>query len=111
MERTCVVCHDRPAMFRCKQCHKPVCDDCAFKDENGAFCSRECSAGYRSFKQAEARAPTRRKGSPVRTLILLLVLLAIALAAAWKLDLLPESVTERIGGEGGAPTEPGPPPE
>lgn len=81
MERMCVVCHDQVAAFRCKQCHKPMCDECAFKDENGAFCSRECAANYRSFKQAKARTPARKAGSLLRTVIILILLAAVAAAA------------------------------
>jgi len=88
MESICVVCHDRPAAFRCIQCHKPVCDDCAFKDDNGAFCSRECAANYRSFKRAQAASAPRRRGSLLKVLLVLLILAAIAAAVAWRLGFL-----------------------
>ena len=80
MEHTCVVCHDQPAAFRCKQCHKPVCDECAFKDENGAFCRRECAANYRSFKQAQARTRPAKAGSLLKTIVILVLLAAVAVA-------------------------------
>ena len=97
MEQMCVVCHDRPAAFRCIRCHKPVCDVCAFKDENGAFCSRECSASYRSYRQAQARTAVaaRRRGGLLKLVIVLLIVAAAAYAA-WKLGLLPTSVTDRL---------------
>jgi len=88
MEAKCVVCHTRLAAFRCIQCHKPVCDECAFKDDNGAFCCRECAASYRSFKQAEARAPVHRESKGGRGILLLIVILALAAFAVWKLKLL-----------------------
>ena len=98
MEQMCVVCHDNPSAFLCIQCHKPVCDDCAFKDENGAFCSRDCAANYRSFRQAEARTATCCRIGGLTKLIIVLLVLAAAAVAAWKLDLLPSSVTDRLPG-------------
>ena len=80
MEHMCVVCHDEPAAFRCKQCHKPVCDECAFKDENGAFCRRECAANYRSFKQHKALTRPAKAGSLLKTIVILIVLAAAAVA-------------------------------
>ena len=98
VERMCVVCQDNPAAFRCIQCHKPVCDACAFKDENGAFCTRECAAKYRSFRQAQAGTGRRKRSSGLSTLIIVLVALAAAAAGAWKLGLLPSSLTDRLPG-------------
>ena len=95
MEAKCVACHDRPAVIRCIQCHKPVCDECSFKDENGAFCSRRCAANYRSWRQAQASAASRKSGGLLKVIIVLLILAAVALAA-WKLGLLPSSVTDRL---------------
>ena len=89
MEAKCVVCHTRPAAFRCIQCHKPVCDECAFKDDNGAFCCRECAASYRAFKHAQARAPVEqgaKRGG--RGILILVLILALAAFAAWRLKLL-----------------------
>ena len=80
MEHTCVVCHNQPAAFRCKQCHKPMCDECAFKDDNGAFCSRECAANYRSFKQAPPLEPRGKAGSLLKTVVILVLLAAVAVA-------------------------------
>ena len=80
MEHTCVVCHDQPAAFRCKQCHKPVCDECAFKDENGAFCRRECAANYRSFQQIQARTHPAKVGSLLKTIVILVLFAAVAVA-------------------------------
>ncbi len=95
MASNCVVCHDRAMAVRCIQCHKPVCDECAFKIEHGAFCSRECAASYRDYvrAQAEKRGPRR---SIVKPLIGLLLLIVIAAVVAWQLGLL-----ERLPGLGG----------
>jgi len=82
MDRKCVVCHDRPATFRCIQCHKPVCDDCAFKTENGAFCGRECATNYREFMRAQA-STAKRSGGLVKPLIGLIILAAIVAAVLY----------------------------
>lgn len=90
MDRKCVVCHDKAAAFRCIQCHKPACEDCAFKTENGAFCSRECATNYREFARAQARAP-KRSGGLLKPLIGLIIIAAIVLGAikVLKPELLP----------------------
>ena len=104
MEAKCVVCHDKAAAFRCIQCHKPVCDECAHKDENGAFCSRECAGQYRSYAQV-ARKAAAKKGS-LGKVILLVILLAVAAFIAWKRGLLPSSITDRLpGGAENSPAE------
>jgi len=95
MASNCVVCHERPAAFRCIQCHKPVCDECAFKTEHGAFCSRECAASYREYKQAQAQK-SGGKGSVLKPLIGLILIAAIAAAIAWHFGLL-----DRLPGLGG----------
>ncbi|MFO7958497.1 MAG: hypothetical protein R6X33_15520 [Candidatus Brocadiia bacterium] len=95
MASNCVVCHDRPMAVRCIQCHKPVCDECAFKTEHGAFCSRECAASYRDYKQAQARKSSAGGGSLLKVLVVLIVIAAIA-AAAWHFGLL-----DKLPGLGG----------
>ncbi|MFO8008924.1 MAG: B-box zinc finger protein [Candidatus Brocadiia bacterium] len=86
MESKCVVCHDRPAQFRCVQCHKPVCDECAFKNENGVFCSRSCAAAYRDYQQAGSGSA--RSGGMMKTLIILIIVAAVAAAVAHYLELV-----------------------
>lgn len=80
MGSKCVVCHERPAAHRCIQCHKPTCDECAFKTEHGVFCGRECAAQYRDFRRAEG--PRVRKSSPVVKLIILVLAVLAALGVA-----------------------------
>jgi hypothetical protein len=55
-----------------------VCDECAFKDENGAFCRRECAANYRSFKQAQARTRPAKAGSLLKAIVILILLAGAA---------------------------------
>ncbi len=82
-ERTteCAVCHDQVMEFRCKQCHKPVCDECAFKIEHGAFCSRECAHTYRDFKGDQKPEPPKRRPTGLVVAVLLVVLAALAILA------------------------------
>ncbi len=82
METKCVVCHDRPAQFRCIQCHKPVCDECAFKTEHGAFCSRECAAEYRDYKKTAPKAGTAGGSGLFRKLLMVIVLAVIVILLA-----------------------------
>ena len=84
MERLCVICHRNAGMFRCIQCHKNVCDECAFKTEHGAFCGRECAATYRDFQRAQARA-SRPRSSALKQLLVLVIILALAAVVAYKL--------------------------
>ncbi len=85
MASECVVCHKNEATTRCRQCHKWVCDSCAFKDDNGAFCSRGCSTKYRDFQKSQA-SDAEQTGKGLMSwmirkivVVLLLVLLAAAL--------------------------------
>ena len=106
MSKMCVVCHTREMTFRCIQCHKPVCDECAFKDANGAFCCRECSASYKAYKDySPGVEKARPRGSPIVTVLLVVILLAAAAFAAWKLGLIPEATKERIRQLGTGATE------
>ena len=89
MEKQCVVCHLRPSLFRCIQCHKPVCDECAFKTEHGAFCGRNCATAYRDFKKSQAAEAPRKSGRLLKTLIAFVVAVALAAAVAYKMGLLP----------------------
>lgn len=98
MESKCVVCHERPARHRCLQCHKPTCDTCAFKTENGVFCGRECSARYREYKQ-NARASKKSSGGLVRKLVIAVVVLAVAYFAAKHFGLLEKA--QNAAGEAG----------
>ena len=96
MDSTCVVCHDRVAQFRCLQCHKPVCDECAFKTDMGAFCGRNCAAQYRDYRKDGGAVTKEKKGSLIKTLILLIILAAGVFAVAYWRGWLPESVQEKV---------------
>ena len=102
MERKCVVCHDKPARFRCIQCHKPVCEDCSFKTEHGAFCGRECAVMYRDFKKSFANAPRRSSGIVGKLLVLILIVVAAA-AVAYKMGWL--SQLPLLSGKAEAPAQ------
>jgi hypothetical protein len=80
----CGVCHEKEVDHRCIQCHKPVCDDDAFKDDQGIFCGRECSAQYRSYDQADARVARARSHGLGNILIVLVIIAAIVYLARLK---------------------------
>jgi len=84
-ERMCVVCHEKPGRFQCRQCHRLVCDECAFKVTDGAFCGRDCAAKFVAFKKHHAAAEAARGGSVMRAFKLLvsLVLLTIIAGAVY----------------------------
>ena len=79
----CGICHEQAMEFRCKQCHKPVCDECAFKIEHGAFCCRECANTYRDFKrdQEDEEEKPRRQRPLLMTAVVLLALAVLAVLA------------------------------
>lgn len=40
---TCMEHHDRPAVARCANCHRPVCSSCVVSTADGKFCSHTCA--------------------------------------------------------------------
>ena len=68
MEKQCVVCHLRESLFRCIQCHKPVCDECAFKTTEGAFCGRDCATSYRDYMTAKRESEAKERARKLRKL-------------------------------------------
>lgn len=92
----CVICNKNPVQNRCMQCHKAICNACAFKTENGAFCSRKCAATYKDFKE-QRTAPARRPRSSLGHKFVVLVCLLIAAAVvAWFMDWIPESTKDKV---------------
>ncbi|MFP4028496.1 MAG: hypothetical protein ACLFWL_11955 [Candidatus Brocadiia bacterium] len=84
-EEKCAVCHQRPAKHRCIQCHKPVCDECAFKNAYGVFCSRDCAATHQEFRENQAAEKARKQGlikTLIRLIIIVVLLGIIAVAVA-----------------------------
>ncbi|MBS3762139.1 MAG: hypothetical protein KGZ25_02425 [Planctomycetes bacterium] len=75
-EEKCAVCHQRPAKHRCIQCHKPVCDECAFKNAYGVFCSRDCAATHQEFRENQAAEKARKQGL-IKTLIKLIIIVVL----------------------------------
>ena len=104
MEKNCVVCHLRPSLFRCIQCHKPVCDDDSFKDDQGVFCSRNCAAAHRSFKQSSGGSQAKSGGAG-RMLLIIVVLVVIILGAMYAMKLGPFAATEPAGGQNNGAAE------
>ncbi len=49
MATTCIFHPDRPAVARCFQCHKPLCQECRVIEATRVFCSSKCASRYRTF--------------------------------------------------------------
>ncbi|MFP4176867.1 MAG: hypothetical protein ACOCR1_05050 [Planctomycetota bacterium] len=81
VEAQCVVCHNNKADFRCIECHKPVCDECAFKDTNGVFCTRDCAAKYDSYRKHQPAESTKGSGVMSGLIRKIAFLIVLALAA------------------------------
>lgn len=81
MASKCVVCNERDATLRCRQCHKWVCDSCAFKNEDGAFCERECATKYRDFQKAQPDEEEEERGLIARLVRKIVVLLIVVVLA------------------------------
>ena len=80
-ERNCVRHHDRPAVAQCFQCHRPICEECRFKEARaGVFCSQECydqHVAYVGRKQAVIK-----QGGGLKSMVIGLVFLAAIVLAA-----------------------------
>jgi hypothetical protein len=96
----CRVCHERPASLRCKHCGKPVCDECSFKGKDGVFCSRKCASDYSEYQDSEKPAPVKRRGSLLRKIIILALILAAILFALFKLGIISSDDVESLRQQG-----------
>jgi hypothetical protein len=81
VESQCGICHTREGVHRCLQCHRPACDECAFKTVEGAFCSRKCATAYREYHAATKPEPPKK--SRLGTVLLVIVLLVVVAALAY----------------------------
>jgi len=80
----CVNHPGRLTTGRCKQCHKPLCGECArdYGDE-GIFCSDKCHTVFARFSQRANQLPYRKSASPFQKLVRFvtgIVKLAVVLA-------------------------------
>ena len=50
--KTCLNHKEAEAVAQCHQCHKPVCKKCLVVQGEGKFCSTECAAKNKSFKES-----------------------------------------------------------
>ena len=97
MATYCIKCHDNLFRYRCRQCRKPVCEECAFQTEHGTFCSHRCAARFRDFTSKQVADRGRGEGpSLVRTVLVLILVGLIVLAVAWWNGWLPESVDQMV---------------
>jgi len=66
----CVNHPARLATARCKQCHKPLCGECA-RDygDDGSFCSDKCHTVYSRFAHRAKELPYKRSRSPLSRIV------------------------------------------
>jgi len=105
VDEMCSICHSRSREFKCRRCRSPVCDECAFKIDLGAFCSRKCANQFRDFHRARARAEQGNRISVARFILLLVIVGTIAVLVAWWRGWLPRSWTTRLQKEAGTVQE------
>ena len=75
---TCMVHHDRTAVARCAQCHKPACQECVVSTAEGKFCSRDCAAKYESYQKRnrQFKKPARGAAQLVKAVVWLVIIVA-----------------------------------
>ena len=60
----CIKHDSRVASARCKQCHKPLCGECALNfGGEGVFCSEKCHMVFERFSERVKNLPGGRRGS------------------------------------------------
>lgn len=71
----------RPAVTRCRQCSKPLCDECKHITEHGIFCGDKCAGDFEVFaKRAQELENQGNRKSGIPTFIKIIILLAILYA-------------------------------
>lgn len=68
-----------PATAYCRQCHKPLCKDCASLIEGEIFCGQECKNRFDAFKGRWSEKKPRR--GLIGKLIKLAIIVVIFLIA------------------------------
>ena len=89
---TCLFHPDRPAVTRCRACHKPICDECVVSTADGKFCSRECAAKTSDFRKSykpvkSGPGPIARLVKAVVWVVIILVVLGAANKMVFKNDM------------------------
>jgi len=70
----------RPSVTRCKQCGRPLCNECRIVKSGGVFCSEKCVDAFSVFaKRAEELDEKRTRGSGIKSLIRLIIFIAVLL--------------------------------
>ena len=68
VESYCINHSDRVATARCRQCGKPLCDECKKITKEGIFCSEKCHERAKAFssrmEEIEDKRWQKRKGIP-----------------------------------------------
>ncbi|MHC4605679.1 MAG: hypothetical protein ACYTAF_01930 [Planctomycetota bacterium] len=76
MAKHCLNHSDRAAVTMCRKCHRPVCASCVTATPLGSFCSSECSALFREFRDHFGAAS--QAGSKGKVVILAVLILFAA---------------------------------
>ncbi|HXG62256.1 MAG TPA: hypothetical protein VNO22_12815 [Planctomycetota bacterium] len=66
MSKGCARHPDRPAAATCGRCRGAACAACVLMTPLGSFCSPECAAQARAFRERAREAPARRPGETLR---------------------------------------------
>ena len=67
---------ERPAVGRCRQCHRPLCDECAKGFPEGRFCSFACVEKHKDFAKRNVPAQPKTPSKLLTKFIFLLIILA-----------------------------------
>ena len=68
----------RPSVTRCKQCGRPLCNECRIVNAGGIFCSEKCAGDFSVFaERAEEIESRRTKSSGMKSLLKFVVFLAV----------------------------------
>lgn len=97
---TCVICNERQATLKCKQCGKEICNPCAHKDANGAFCGLSCSQQFAQYLDAQevrsGQAQGKKGGGLLGKVIIIVVIIVIGVAVLWKLGFISKKDVDKL---------------
>jgi hypothetical protein len=112
-DEKCLNHPDRPAVTRCRACHKPLCEECVVATADGKFCSQQCARRSADFRAHAAGAKGKGVVGVVKK-IAVAALILIALYIGYRIvvggdrptDLLKEG-QKKLGEAGKAAKEAG----
>lgn len=75
----------RPSVARCRQCGRPLCQECRIVTSTGIYCSEKCEQTGAVFEERaqklEEQRARRKSSAPkvVRTIIIVAILVILAI--------------------------------